>query len=153
VAFSRRLEISTNINHRSITASRAIHQRERKMAPSSSPSSSQQSSLYQYYTPIASNDSSSQSTSRALHPSTHQNIPPRRARIAIKRPLHPSTSIFPSPKKSKTETIQRIVPPVSQDLCPRRHERETLPRSLIMRGLQGQREGLAQRTLPKRQGC
>src|SRR5271155_4408255 len=112
VAFSRRL-VGTNIKHRSITASRTIHQRERKMAPSSSPSSSQQSSLYQYYTPIASNDSSSQSTSRALQPSTHQNIPPRRSRIAIKRPLHPSTSISPSPKKQKAETIQRIVPAVS----------------------------------------
>jgi len=117
------------------------------MAPPSSPSSSQQSSLYQYYTPIASNDSSSPSTSRVLQPSTHQNIPARRSRIAIKRPLRPSIPISPSPKKAKQDITPQIESPAPQSVSPRRHERETLPRSLIMRGLQGHRGGLAERTL------
>jgi hypothetical protein len=150
VALSRQPQTLT-IDHHRVT--QEFDQRQWKMAPSSSPSSSQQSSLYQYYPPIASNDSSSQSTSRVLQPSTHQNIAARRSRIAVKRPLHPSTSISPPPKKPKSDTIQQRVSSVPQNISRRRHERETLPRSLITRGLQGQRGRLAQRILPKQHGC
>ena len=116
------------------------------MAPSSSPSSSQQSSLYKYYTPIASTEVSSPSPSRVLQASTRQNIPARRSRLAIKRPLHPSTSISPAPKKAKPENTQSTISVVPPTPSPPRHGRETLTRSLLMRGLKGQREELTHRT-------
>jgi hypothetical protein len=119
--------------------------------PSSSPlSSSQQSSLYQYYTPIPTDESSSPSSSRVLQPSTQHNITlPRRSRIAIKRPLHQkdTSNSVPLPKRSKSsklkETLQSSVP---EAVPLRRRQPETLPWNLVNRGLAGQRASLSQRT-------
>lgn len=113
--------------------------------PSSSPlTSSQQSSLYQYYTPIASNESSP--TTRVLQPSTQQNIPHHRSRITIKRPLHPkdtATPASPVKKLKSSVVIEAPLPPI-ENAPVRRHARETFPRSLLHRGLNGQRGELSQ---------
>jgi hypothetical protein len=109
--------------------------------PSSSPPTSQ-SSLYQFYTPIASNDSPSP-TSRVLQPSTQQNIPPR-SRINVKRGLQLNSS-GPSPaKKQKPSSVES---PLLRILPVRRHERETLPRGLAKRDLSGRRGELSQRII------
>jgi hypothetical protein len=107
-------------------------------------SSSQQSSLYQYYTPIASNESST--TTRALQPSTQQNIPHHRSRITIKRPLHPkdtASPVSPAKKLKSSVSVEAPLEPI-ENVPLRRHARETFPRSLLHRGLNGQRGELSQ---------
>jgi hypothetical protein len=115
--------------------------------PSSSPpTSSQQSSLYQFYTPIPSSSTESPSSqSRILQPSTRQNISSQaHPRATVKRPLQckeapPTILKKPKPAKPVVSTpLPQILPTV------RRHERETFPRGLLNRTLQGKRGGLSQ---------
>lgn len=144
-AIPRKHQPSTSTDHR--VSQHRLGEEKGTMAPSSSPSSSsQQSSLYQYYTPIASADVSSPSPSRVLQPSSRQNIAARRSRNASKRSLHPTKSIPPSPKKAKPQTAQNAVCVTPQTIPPPRHGRMTLPRGLLIRGQQGQRGGLTHRT-------
>lgn len=111
------------------------------MPSSSLPTS--QSSLYQFYTPIATNDSPSP-TSRVLQPSTQQNVPSR-SRINVKRGLQFNSSGPLPAKKQKQSSIET---PLPQILPVRRHERDTLPRALANRDLSGRRGGLSPRMFP-----
>src|SRR5579859_62688 len=117
---------------------------------SSPPSSSMnQSSLYQFYTPISSSTSNNLSpssppcpTSRALQPSTHHNIPSNRRRATLKRTLHAKDQI------SSTAPAKRIKPVQVAEVIPevipvRRHERETITRGIMNRSLNGVRGGLS----------
>jgi hypothetical protein len=113
---------------------------------SSSSTSSHQSSLYQYYTPIASNEPT---PSRVLQPSTTHNrpFPNNRSRITVKRPLHQKDTSHPITKKLKISSVQQdLAPPITPPL--RRHVLDTVPRSLLMRGLNGHRASLSQRHPP-----
>lgn len=112
--------------------------------PSSSPLSSQ-TSLYQFYTPIASNDSPSP-TSRVLQPSTQQNVPPR-SRITVKRGLQLKDSSTSPAKKLKPSNSTQL--PLPQIIPVRRHDPDTVPRSLIKRDLSGRRAGLTQCNTPR----
>ena len=111
--------------------------------PTSSPplSSSQQSSLYRYYTPIPPNEllsTTTMSQSRVLQPSTQHNIT-QRSQSTIKRPLSKSTVPQPQKKpKLSNSHNERTVPQLS------RNDRETFSQSLIHRGLTGQRGQLSQ---------
>ena len=119
--------------------------------PSSSPSSSQQSLLYQYYTPIPLNELAPSTPTRVLQPSTTNNISSRRSRINVKRPIQPkdstvnTTSSNKRPKQSKIESITTPTNDID-DMRPfNRQAPETIPRILLARTLHGRRDQLSKR--------
>lgn len=119
---------------------------------SSSPSSSFQSSLYRYYSPISSNESTF--SRAALQPSTSHNIiqSTADARRCLKRPQNAkdtSITISPLTKKSKQHAKhlhQPSQPQVQPTPCVRRQVPPSLPRSILERNLTSWRQDLARRT-------
>jgi hypothetical protein len=120
------------------------------LPPSSSPPSSQQSSLYKFYTPLpSSSPASQQPQSRVLQPSTQHNIPASlHPRIHLKRP-HPSkqsTAKKPKPLSPVKKTpVAQYIPEV---LPVRKCAPQTITRNLVSRTL-GQRTSLSQCIMPR----
>jgi hypothetical protein len=119
--------------------------------PSSSPSSSQQSSLYQFYPRISSNEANLITPSHVLQPSTLNNLNiPRDSRMSIKRPLQMKDlelSITSLAKKRKQSPFERETIGLVLDEIPpfRRQIPQTFSRSLLARSLQGQQGNLSKR--------